>query len=945
MGLPCEPQVVPMNTLTEILEQWTEKQPDRPLFTFLDAQGRETEAYTYGTFLQRTAELAAWLSGRYGLRSGDRVLLVYPPGLELIVAFYACVRLGVISVPTCPPTPMNFEAGLSKLRYVAENCEARAALTTRGLHNSYRLLLAQHRASSPGKERPGLSELQWGTTDDAQGIGGHAPHTPCSTAFIQYTSGATSHPKGVIVSHRNVIENGRAVLADHVPVGVSWLPQHHDMGFIGYYLYTIVSGGCTYGFSPLDFLKRPALWLQTITRVGATIASGPNFAYDYCLRPDKLPDEELEGTDLSAMRVLMNAAETVRAETFHRFHERFARYGLRTESYMAGYGLAENTLAATMFGKRALTVNKHLLQQGKLHVERAAATLNNNHIRIMSCGKPLAGVAVKIVEPNTRRALPEDQIGEIWLAGPSKAVGYWNRPELTRETFEATIENDDAPGRTYLRTGDLGFVREGELYVTGRVKDLIIVRGVNYYPQDIEAIVETACAEIRPGCAAAFSVEMDGEALVVVAEVKDEKVPPDPLPIVHALRTQYYVEPSEIVFVKRRGVAKTTSGKVARSRMREAWLKGELPVVTTHRRAREARPEGAAACTESPMRERFRYLVELYNITGREQCTFAEIGLDSLTMVNLIGDIKELLVEHGAGDLIDEVDVRLLQKLSIAQFFGLLDHFENGRQEPLQGLAKLLRIMHEEYDARERECMQIDAQFALPCDAEKRPSSEPVSSVLFTGATGFFGPFLLASLLRSTRHTFRVLIRATDPAHGADRIRAAMRRAGLLTPAVEDAIGGRVEVICGDLGRDRLGLTARQWDGLADGVQAICHNAALVNYMLSYEALRPHNVDGTRTLLRLAFSGRRKAFHLISSTFIFGWSLERMLWETDSNPGMAGLDFGYAQTKWVAEQLAWSAARQGLDVRVYRPSLISPSTTAVGSKDDIAIRLIAFMVR
>jgi len=344
------------------------------------------------------------------------------------------------------------------------------------------------------------------------------------------------------------------------------------------------------------------------------------------------------------------------------------------------------------------------------------------------------------------------------------------------------------------------------------------------------------------------------------------------------------------------------------------------------------------------LRERFRYIVELYNLTGNEEFTFAEIGIDSLTLVNLIEDIKDLMVEHGAGSLVTEVDIRLFQKLTVAQFFGLLDQFEKGPEEPLPALANLLRLVHEEFDAHERECMRADAQLGLPSEPGAGPATR-VTDVLLTGATGFFGPFLLASLLKKTSHTYHVLIRATDPVHGRDRIRAAMKRARIFTPEIESALDARVRVVCGDLARDRLGLTARQWDALADQVQAVCHNGALVNYILSYEALRPHNVDGTRELLRFAFTGRRKAFHLISSTFIYGWSTKRVLWEADTNPDMANLDFGYAQSKWVAEQLVLAAGKQGLDVRIYRTSLISASSSGVGSRDDIAIRLLAFMVR
>lgn len=923
--------------LTEFLEDWAESVPERPAITFLDVAGRERESYTYQALIERTRDLASYLVNGAGLKPGDRVMLVYPPGLEVIAAFYACARAGLIAVPVYPPTPMSFESGMMKLAYIARDCGARAALTTRGFYSSYRLLIAKRKVSELYSPAPELPELEWLTTDDARGFGtDKVIHTPSDVLFLQYTSGSTSDPKGVIVSHRNVIANCMSTVNYH-PIGASWLPQYHDMGFIGYYLYIMIKGGSTYGFSPLDFLKRPALWFEVITRFQATTAAAPNFAYDYCLREDKLPNEALQGIDLSSLIIMKNAAEPVRAETFRRFRERFERYGLKRDAYMVAYGLAENTLAVSLYGKRSVTVNKLLLQQRKLHIE-SIQPRNNNQTDIVSCGRVLPDIEVAIVDPDSLRRLPEKQIGEIWIAGEAKCQGYWNRPEKTRETFQATIAGEDS-SKQYLRSGDLGFMLEDELYVCGRVKDLIIIRGVNYYPQDIETIVENSCPQVRRGCVAAFSVDTsDGEALIVVAELDDERQLPALAPIARAIRTQYYVEPHTIAFVRKRSIPKTTSGKLARSQARERWIRGEMEVIGSHASAT------TSAAEMTGLRDRFRYIVELYNLTGHEEFTFAAIGIDSLTMVQLIDDIKQLMIEHGAGELVDAVDIRLLQKLTIAQFFSLLDEFEKQPDQPIEALAELLRLLHAEYDAHEAECMRTDAQLELNVPATHK-SNTAVTDVLLTGATGFFGPFLLSGLLRKTNHTYHVLTRATDPIHGRDRLRAAMRRARVWTPELDAALDSRVHIVCGDLVRDRLGVPLRDWEELSQRVQAICHNGALVNYVLSYEELRPHNVEGTRELLRLAIHGRKKAFHLISSTFIFGWSVKKVLWESDGNPEMANLDFGYAQSKWVAERLVFEAQKQGLDVRVYRPSLISASTGGVGSRDDIAIRLLAFMIR
>lgn len=921
------------------LEHWVALQPDKALFSFLDQDGHERDACTYLAFHERTRHLAASLAGESGLKHGDRVLLVYPPGLEMIVAFFACARIGVIPVPVFPPAPMTFEAGLSKMAFIARDCGAAVALTTRAFLRSHQGLMAGRRDTPPRTNGPALPDLEWVTTDDTRAPAppGFA-NDPGSILFLQYTSGSTSEPKGVIVSHENVIHNCASMI-DHVPIGVSWLPQYHDMGLIGYYLFPMLVGGMNYGFSPLNFLKRPALWLKMISRYQATYASAPNFGYEYCLREDKLPDAELEGIDLSSVRVMMNAAEPVRAATFSRFFERFAPYGLRPEAYTVAYGLAENTLAVTHRGRRVVTVNKAQLQQRSLHLE-SGLPRNNNQMQLVSCGRPVTGVDVQIVHPDSRAALGEKQIGEVWIAGPSRSAGYWNRPELSREVFGGTISNQPGNANAYLRSGDLGFTYEGELFVCGRIKDLIIIHGVNYYPQDIEAIVEASSPAIRKNGVVAFDVDDGGEALVVIAEIRGPADQPDPAEVLRAIRTQYYVEPGTLVFVPHGTISRTTSGKLARARNRERWLAGEMPEIARFSPARRPARGGEAA----GLRERFRYLLELYNLTGREEVTFAEIGIDSLTLVEFLEDIRDLLKEHGAGSLVEEVDVRLLQRLTVAGFFALLDRFEATPDEPLAELKEMLKRIQAEQEACEREAMTSDARLEMEgIEPSARPAA--VSSVLLTGASGFFGPFLLKSLLESTPYGYVILARATDPGHGLERIRAGLRRSRLWTPAVEEQLQRRVRVVCGDLARHNLGLRAEQWQALTTEVQAVCHNAALVNYVLNYDALRPHNVAGTRELLRLAATGVPKEFHLVSSTFIHGWTTKATLLETDDNREMLNLDFGYSQSKWVAEQLVYAAGRQGLKVRVYRPSLISASADGVGGVDDITVRLLSFMIR
>jgi thioester reductase-like protein len=928
-----------MDSIIDYLEHWAAVQPGWRLSAFLDVDGHETESYTYWDFHQRTRYLAEQLSKRFGVKKGARVLLVYPPGLEVSVAFFACARIGAIPVPVCPPTPLGFARNFAKLAFIACDSQASIALTTNAFYASYQRLRGECRIPSSSRNASQMPRVEWIATDALRGLPSESfRNDPGPVLFLQYTSGSTNDPKGVVVSHANVIHNGRNTV-DHTAVGVSWLPHYHDMGLIGYHLYPVVTGATVYSFSPLDFLKRPLLWLQTMGRVRATYASSPNFGFEYCLREDKVPTAQLNGLDLSSMLVLMNASESVHPDTCLRFRERFALYGLAPEAVVAAYGLAENTLTATHYGRHSIAVNKRLLQQNTLQIVEARS-MDPTQIRLASCGKALEGIRLQIVNPESGAVLGPNEIGEIWLAGKSTCWGYWNKQELTRETFGNTIKGHPEDANAYLRTGDLGFLYEDELFVCGRIKDLIVINGVNYYPQDIEFIVESSSQKIRSGGVAAFNGDQERDTLIIIAEVRIAKDLPDPYEIVRAIRTQCYVEPYAIIFATSGTIVRTTSGKIARSLTRLRLLGGVLQTIATHLVTRPKEPTENAG-----PRARFLHILDSYNLTGQETCTFAEVGIDSLTLAALLSEIEQLFKAHCAINLAIQLDVWLIQRLTIADFFSLLDQVETVPAGGEAALESFLQQLKQDCEAQERALMRLDAHLKTTDCVEVCERGEPVANVLLTGPTGFFGPFLLNSLLKHTPYTYYALTRAMNPVDGMNRIRAFLRGAGLWTPFLDEELNTRVHVVCGDIAQPNLGLGLEQWQSLAACVQAVLHNAALVNYVLSYEALRAHNVDGTRELLRFSHTGIPKEFHFISSTVIFGWTQSAEVLESDNNEAMLNLDFGYAQSKWVAEQLVFAAARQGLDITIYRPAFLSPSTGGVGSRNDIALLLLAFMIK
>jgi thioester reductase-like protein len=929
-----------LDTILDYMDHWAAVHPEKCFSAFLDRYGKPREMYTYQSFQARTRFLAEYLHDETSLQRGDRVALVYPPGLEMVASFVACVRIGVIPVPVPPVTPVA-KGGATRLRSVMLDSGAALALTDSSLGPAAR---GRREISDHADSEDPLAPLgiQWLATDRLQGVArGGTTDNPTQTLFLQYTSGSTGVPKGVVVSHQNVIRNCHSTI-DHQAIAVSWLPQFHDMGLIGFYLFQVVSGGTTYGFSPLDFLRRPALWLETLSRYRATYTSSPNFGFEYCLSAERVPDDLLDGIDLSSVRVFMNASEPVRPSTYRSFFKRFAKYGLRPAAYVAAYGLAENTLAVTSSGRRSVKINRNSLH-ARTVVMADEATPLDQQVELVSCGKPLDGIHVRIVDPGTGLAVGFGGIGEIWVAGQSTCEAYWNKPELSGQVFNNSIMNDLNDAYAYLRTGDLGFLREGELFVCGRLKDMIILRGQNYYPEDLEAAVERSSEKIQIGSVVAFRGPDGDERLIVVIGLRNPGDPPHPDEVTHSLRAHGYGGPHTIVFVRRQAIKRTTSGKVARSLTRDKWLDGGLRTIETHMRDGDA--TGLNGAHTLDVQSHYERFLEAYALSGDENARPGEIGLDSLATAELLVILERAAVQTDAQNLQETLDIPLLQRLTISEISALVRGFREGSADWAIHLHAELSAMKREHDESEAAAMRRDAVLGQQGVGAAPRADCTFNHVLLTGATGFLGPFLLGSLLGQTSAAYTVLVRGTDPSAARERLTTALETAGLYDLRTAAAFDARVRVICGDLASPRLGLSDHVWLQLTETIDTIVHNAAWVDYLLDYHALRSSNVEGTRELLRLARTSRRKQFHFVSSTTIFGFSRKRNLLERDSNPEMSALDFGYAQTKWVSEQLVLEAREQGIDARIYRPAFLTASTAGFGHSADIVVRLLSFMIK
>jgi acyl-CoA synthetase (AMP-forming)/AMP-acid ligase II len=580
-------------TLVEMLRRRALQLPDQRTYTYLFDGEAEGDHLSYAALDWQARSIGAFLQSYRA--SGERALLLYPPGLEFIAAFFGCLYAGVIAVPLPPPNLAQPQRTLPRLRAIVGNAQPSVVLTTSAILSNTEGLFAQ---------APELQKMRWVATDTITSSLAQEWRDPAVTsdtlALLQYTSGSTAEPKGVMISHGNLLHNSAYInrLLALVPdsVTVSWLPHFHDMGLTNGIIQPVFKGRPCYLMPAVSFLMRPIRWLQAISRYKATISGGPNFAYELCTRG--LTPEALETLDLSNWDVAYNGAEPVRADTLKRFAAAFAPCGFRPRAFHPCYGLAEATLVVSGGSLRDETVRT--IQAAAFEQNRVVeAGLQDQNVRtLVGSGHALQDTKIVIADPESLTACAPDQVGEIWVSGPSVTRGYWNRPEETERACRAYLK--DTGEGPFLRTGDLGFMKDGELFVTGRLKDLIIISGRNLYPQDIELTVEQSHPAVRPACCAAFSVDGTGEEqLVIAVEVdpryqpavrspmngeahprRNGRLPLDVGAVARAIRRavaeEHDARVHRVVLLPAGRIPKTTSGKVQRHACQASFLKGTL---------------------------------------------------------------------------------------------------------------------------------------------------------------------------------------------------------------------------------------------------------------------------------------------------------------------------------------------------------------------------------
>lgn len=631
-------QALPLKNLVDLFRYRAEQSPDKIAYTYLK-EGIVEDGHLSYAELDVKARAGAVVIRRYVPANG-RVLLLYPPGIDFMVGFAACLYAGVIAIPAPPPDTVRLKRTLPRLKAIAQDAQASLVLSSGELLVSIQQKSAN--ATQAAMETFAVEHwLDYAALNDASADDWQMPDISGDTlAYLQYTSGSTATPKGVMMSHANLMHHlaqiQQAWAYDEHSVSVTWMPYFHDYGLVDGLLEPLFTGIPCYVLSPLTFLKRPFRWLQAISKYRGTHTQAPNFAYSYCL--EKISDEQLKQLDLSCLKVASNGAEPVRWETIDPFNQRFAACGFRAECCYPAYGLAEATLLVSTKPQGVLPSLYRL----------SAEQRQDDNIQglIVSCGPPIGVTEVKIVNPDTLALCKDGAIGEIWIKDLAVAQGYWQNQQATQDTFQAHTRHGEGP---YLRSGDLGFLRDGELFITGRLKDLIIINGVNHYPQDVEWTVIQAHSALRPEHAAAFSVQIDNqERLVIVAELNQQGG--DYQAIVQAIRSAlaevHELEVYAVALLKKGTILKTSSGKLQRHACQQAFLHGRLDTHEVWQQPSVVHAHSAASSIADWLVANLAQALAIAPDSIDIDQVFSNYGLSSRLAVSLVGDLEDFLAAN-----------------------------------------------------------------------------------------------------------------------------------------------------------------------------------------------------------------------------------------------------------------------------------------------------------
>jgi thioester reductase-like protein len=869
----------PAVPVADIVSYWGAQQPAQVAVRFLRQTG-DPDEITFGVLADRIRACGASIAQQTSV--GDRVLLLFQPGPDFVVAFLACQWAGTVPVPAMP---LRAGDDGERLGVMVADCGIALAVVAEA---------APMKALNLGMPVVEIGELA-GPTDSAESA---RSLRQTDLAFLQYTSGSTGRPKGVMVGHNNLLANLKMIArrfgAKEGATCVSWLPAYHDMGLIGTLLMPLVAGLTTTLMSPTAFLRDPLSWLRAISKYRADVSGAPNFAFEFCAKRLAALDPGAESLDLSSWRLAFTGAEPVRARTLAAFAAAAAPYGFRPDALQPCYGLAECTLYAAAAMGHPTYLSKRFdlaaLTQGKV-VPSSGASKDAVEL-VLSGDLSWSGEGtVRIVNPTTNEPAPENQVGEIWISGPHVAQGYWRKPQETAEAFYNTLADDD---QCYLRTRDLGFVHEGRLYVAGRRDDVMILNGLNYFPEDIEQTVSAADPALPMYRAAVFDAGQNGEtAVVAVQEIArqgrgDLDVERIKAAIRSAVSARHGIGLKDVVLLRPFALPLTSSGKVRRRACRDSYLSKTLDVFTAPPPA--AVPAAHATSTSRPdpakpshpiaalLAEVMRCPVDTINLS----LPISGLGLDSLQVVQL-----QVLLESQLGWV---VPTEML----------LAD-------QPINALRP--------EDSKRRSPATFWADASLSSDVLPHPGVPGKGHILVTGGTGVVGGQLIKDLLEHSTAQIYCLVRGESDAVAENRLYTHLNLGG---------VQSRLVVFAADMSRPRFGLTAERYDSIAADVGTVIHCAAELDFLKPYEALRPQNVEAVKELLSLGTRGRAKHYVYLSSISAIEAPARagQTLTEDTTLDFPDSLAVGYAQSKWVGEKLMRSAADRGFAVDVLRPGWI-----------------------
>lgn len=885
------------------LQRYAQQKPDMLAYTFLDRHHQQH--LSFAQLYHQVRSLASGLQPH--IDNGQRILLAIPPCLEFPVALLACFYLGAIAVPFY--IPINHQFSSEVMEKIIADAGIKTIITTQNLQPN----IKQHAFAQS------LNCL-----DIHQLFASHAniEMSPHEIALLLYTSGSTGDPKGVIVTHRNLLHNmlqfQRHDQLDENDIILTWLPNSPVAGLYTR-LFGLVLGAHTLIFPTLHFLQTPLLWLEYISKYKVTFSAAPNFAYDLCSQ--LATTASLESLQLHSWKLAVSGGEIIRFNTIHNFVKAFHPYGFSMEQFYPYYGSTEGlciTIGQWPHQIKCVSVDRTQLATQHIHF---VAEKHQHSLTFVSNGKPFAETTLRIVDPQTHTLCDEHTIGEVWVSGLGNTQGYWQKPQYSDKTCHAYLD-EEGP---FYRTGDLGFCHNGELYITGRLKELIILNGKNFYPEDIELSALNNTPDFVVS-AAAFSLDIDDkERLIVVLGCKSHNTTSQIQQLLNTLHKVYShkhgIRVYGFIVVADEDIPRASTRKIKRSVCRHYYESGRFSLWSAPQE-RTSNFSGLISLTSTftPQRQLSKNLKDF--IGDVLQVNLASIsndvplhtfGIDSISMVKILTQLnKHFQVQIPHAVFFDDTSLSQLAKIILDQYA------QNGTTTVIPKI-----------DFRDELQQVRDICKNLPDTTAQRNQN-----IFLTGATGFLGSYLLYDLL-TTSHYQKIycLVRAENQQQAYERIQRSL-------PRWQPSFAQKLHVVVGCVDKEYLGLTRDDFFTLAKQVDLIIHNAANVNFVAPYHYLRDVNVGSCLHILRLATTFTLKPIHFVSTLAVFN-SPQRPLQVTEQPAvsDVATLYSGYAQSKWVAEKILQQAQSYGVALSIYRPGIIT------GDRDSGYVNVDDFLCR